>query len=75
MWVKVQENPRPPSIHWVACFLDLLRVFITNIFELDFEERKSDEIVLHPMHGALLPGFHELCSHSLMISVQVVEGA
>ena len=32
----------------------LLKTFkfvIRNISELDFEEKKSDEIVLHPMHG------------------------
>ena len=29
-----------------------LYFFITNISELDFEEKKSAEIVLHPMHGA-----------------------
>ena len=31
--------------------LKTLYFFITNISELDFEEKKSAEIVLHPMHG------------------------
>ena len=33
--------------------LKTLYFFITNISELDFEEKKSAEIVLHPMHGGV----------------------
>jgi len=35
--------------------LKTLYFFITNISELDFEEKKSAEIVLHPMHGGTPP--------------------
>ena len=39
-------------IFFAKILLKTFQFVITNISELDFEEKKSDEIVLHPMHGA-----------------------
>ena len=40
-------------IFFAKILLKTFQFVITNISELDFEEKKSDEIVLHPMHGVV----------------------
>ena len=55
MKINFLRNSEHTMIFFGKILLKTLYFFITNISELDFEEKKSAEIVLHPMHGALVP--------------------
>ena len=51
MKINFLRNSEHTMIFFGKILLKTLYFFITNISELDFEEKKSAEIVLHPMHG------------------------